>query len=72
MTRSQAIAFAAAACAAAPRAAGAQNAVKIRIGVNPGESLSEGLLAQGGGFFTRAGFDAELTVGDNIVRCGVL
>ena len=54
------MALAAAACAAAPLATGAQGAPKIRIGVNPGESLSEGLLAQGGGFFTRAGLDVEL------------
>ena len=50
MNRSQAIALTAAAVAAAPLAARAQSAAKIRIGVNPGESLSEGLLAQGGGF----------------------
>jgi NitT/TauT family transport system substrate-binding protein len=63
MKRSQAIVLGVAACAA-PLAARAQ-APKIRIGVNPGESLSEGMLAQGGGFFTRAGLDVELVTVPN-------
>jgi NitT/TauT family transport system substrate-binding protein len=65
MKRSRAIALATAGLAAAPFAAGAQSNPKIRIGMNPGESLSEGLLAQGGGFFTRAGLDVELVTVTN-------
>jgi len=65
MKRSQAIALAATTCAAVPHAAGAQSAPKLRIGANPGESLSEGLLALAGGFFTRAGLDVELVTVTN-------
>ena len=64
MNRSQAIALTAAGLTAAPLTVRAQSNPKIRIGMNPGESLSEGLLAQGGGFFTRAGLDVELRDGD--------
>jgi NitT/TauT family transport system substrate-binding protein len=38
---------------------------KVRVGVNAGESLSEGLLADGGGFFARAGLDVELVTMSN-------
>jgi NitT/TauT family transport system substrate-binding protein len=64
VNRARALALAAAA-GLAPRAAVAQGARKIRIGVNPGESLSEGLLAQDGGFFGRAGLDVELVTMTN-------
>lgn len=59
MKRFDALALFAAACAAAPIAAGAQSTKKIRVGVNPGESLSQGLLADGGGFFAKAGLEVE-------------
>ncbi len=60
MNRTTALTIFAAAIAMLPAAARAQSGSKLRVGVNGGESLSEGLLADGGGFFARAGLDVEL------------
>ena len=59
MRRNSALA-ALAAFVVAPGGAGAQSATKLRVGYNAGESLAEGLLADGGGFFSRFGLDVEL------------
>jgi NitT/TauT family transport system substrate-binding protein len=60
MKRSEAVALVAAAVLQAPVAVRAQQArPKLRVGANPGESLAEGLYATDGGFFTKAGIDAE-------------
>src|ERR1700733_849707 len=58
--RADALAMLAALAALLPADALAQAGPKIRVGVNGGESLSQGLLADGGGFFTRAGLEVEL------------
>lgn len=61
MNRSAAIALVASTLLASPPTAiSSQERRKVRVGFNPGESLAEGLYAQEGGFFARAGIDAEL------------
>lgn len=68
MKRKSALA-ALAAFAAAPLGARAQSATKLRVGYNAGESLAEGLLADGGGFFGRFGLDVELV---NVTNGGAM
>jgi NitT/TauT family transport system substrate-binding protein len=61
MNRSRAIALAAAACAAVPLRVTALDRRPIRIGFSAsGESLAQGIYAQEGGFFARAGLDVEM------------
>jgi NitT/TauT family transport system substrate-binding protein len=66
MNRARALAMLSAAAALSPSGALAQQSSrKLRVGVNGGESLSEGLLAEAGGFLSRAGFDVELVTVTN-------
>ncbi len=66
MRRSEAVALLTSAFLASPAAAGAQSTrFKLRVGANPGESLAEGLLAAEGGFFSKAGIDAEVVTVTN-------
>ena len=65
MKRFDAMALAAAA-ALYPSVARAQSAAKVRVGYSAaGESLAQGLYAQEGGFFAKAGIDVELVSVNN-------
>jgi NitT/TauT family transport system substrate-binding protein len=65
MKRSEAVALIGAAALGVPSAARAQ-ARKLRVGYSAsGESLAEGLYAQEGGFFAKAGIDVELVALSN-------
>jgi NitT/TauT family transport system substrate-binding protein len=65
MRRSEAVALIGSAFLASPTATLAQTTRKLRVGANPGESLAEGIFAQEGGFFAKAGIDAELVTVTN-------
>jgi NitT/TauT family transport system substrate-binding protein len=61
MKRLHALGLTASALVAAPAAARAQARRAIRIGYSAsGESLAQGIYAQAGGFFARAGLDVEM------------
>lgn len=60
MNRSAAIALVTSTLLASPMVAASQERRKVQVGFNPGESLAEGLYAQEGGFFSKAGVDAQL------------
>src|SRR6185312_10107693 len=65
MRRSEAVALLTCAFLASPTGVRGQGRTKLRVGANPGESLAEGLLAVEGGFFSKAGIDAELVTVTN-------
>ncbi|HXP93666.1 MAG TPA: ABC transporter substrate-binding protein [Candidatus Binatia bacterium] len=66
MKRSEAVALLSSAFLASPSAVRAQGPrARLRVGANPGESLAEGLLAAEGGFFSKAGIDAEVVTVTN-------
>ncbi len=66
MKRSEAVALLSSAFLASPAAVCAQGPrARLRVGANPGESLAEGLLAAEGGFFSKAGIDAEVVTVTN-------
>jgi NitT/TauT family transport system substrate-binding protein len=65
MKRSDAVALLTSTLLARSAPASAQQRARLRVGANPGESLAEGIYSLDGGFFSKAGIDAELVTVTN-------